>query len=152
MFLTMCNAMCKHFSTTCNAMCKYIFIMCNTMCKTASQCAHFHIMGSANSELNLNANIPLYIAKCWIILQLKYYNFDDDVQKNGNEKRRCANVHIVIFHNVQTIFPQCANAKKQGFDNVQIIFHNVQCPKKAVSAMCKFARCQIVHDFFCHGY
>ena len=43
----------------------------------------------------------------------------------------------VDVHNVQIIFPQCANAKKQGFDNVQIIFHNVQCPKKAVSAMCK---------------
>ena len=34
----------------------------------------------------------------------------DNLQKNGNEKRRCANVHIVIVHNVQIIFPQCANA------------------------------------------
>ena len=94
--------MCKHFSTMCSAMCKYICIMCNTMCKTASQCAKFHIMGCANSELNLNANIPLYIAKCWIILQLKYYNFNDDAQEKWKWKTtmcKCAHCH----------FSQCAN-------------------------------------------
>ena len=54
-------------------------------------------------------------------------------RKNGNEKRRCANVHIVIFHNVQTTFRHRANAKKGRFDNVQI------------------AHCQIVDTFLCHG-